>query len=335
VPTNAPYGTGTCASGQFPAIYTTLSTARGTADTALAHLEGWTDAQVPNRQKLMGQMAAYAGYSLLLMGEGMCAGAINLGPQMDSQALFAEAKLRFDRAVTFATAASDQTTLNLAYLGRARALLDMNQVAAAGTEAARIPTTFSVSTSPDATNARRQNVAFLHTAQQSWSSIDPSFRDLQLNGAADPRVLVTNTTKSGTAPGTIIWTPNKYPTISTAMPIARYAEAQLIVAEARVAASDLAGAQTAINNARNSGRTGMPQYDATGQTAAQVKAQIIEERRRELFLEGHRLGDIRRYGVTLSPATGSDYVTGGGKYGDQSCFPLPDVERINNPNIGS
>jgi hypothetical protein len=65
-----------------------------------------------------------------------------------------------------------------------------------------------------------------------------------------------------------------------------------------------------------------------------VKAQIVEERRRELYLEGHRLGDLRRLNIALTPATGSAYP-GGGAYGSLSCFPLPDVERINNPNIAS
>jgi hypothetical protein len=147
-------------------------------------------------------------------------------------------------------------------------------------------------------------------------------------------VLVTNTNAPGTAPGTTIWTASKYPAITTGIAIAKYAEAQLIIAEARVAANDIPGAAAAINAARNT-RAGMPAYDPTGQTAADVRAQIIEERRRELFLEGHRLGDIRRYQLPLNPAPGTAYTTGGGTYGTQNCFPLPDVERINNPNIGS
>ena len=330
---NANYGTQGCgAANQQPAIYTTLSTARGVADTALAKLEGWTDEQVPNRSKLIGQAAAYAGYSLTLLGESMCSAAINLSPEMTPAELFAEAKARFDKAVTAATTANDAATLNFALVGRARVLANTGNLPAAATDAALVPATFVYNFAAGGTDTRRQNFVFLHSAQNSQSSIDPSFRAVTLNGAPDPRVAVTNTNRNGTAPGTVIWTANKYATLTTAMPIAKYAEAQLIIAEAKVATNDLTGAAAAINAARNT-RTGMPQYDVTGQTAAQVRAQIIEERRRELFLEGHRLGDIRRFQLALNPAPGSAYATGGGTYGDQSCFPLPDVEKINNPNI--
>jgi hypothetical protein len=49
-------------------------------------------------------------------------------------------------------------------------------------------------------------------------------------------------------------------------------------------------------------------------------------------VEGHRLGDIRRYAIPFTPAAGATYQYGG-QYGTQTCFPLPDVERINNPTI--
>ena len=330
---NANYGTQGCgAANQQPAIYTTLSTARGVADTALAKLEGWTDEQVPNRSKLIGQAAAYAGYSLTLLGESMCSAAINLGPEMTPAELFTEAKSRFDKAIPAAQAANDAATLNFALVGRARVLANTGNLAAAATDASLVPPTFVYNFLAGGTDTRRQNFVFLHGAQNSQSSIDPSFRAVTLNGAPDPRVAVTNTNRNGTAPGTQIWTSNKHASLTTAMPIAKYAEAQLIIAEAKLATNDLAGAAAAINAARNT-RTGMPQYDVTGQTAADVRAQIIEERRRELFLEGHRLGDIRRFQVPLNPAPGTAYTTGGGTYGDLSCFPLPDVEKINNPNI--
>lgn len=332
--TNATYGTGTCAANQQPAIYSPLSTARGSADTVLARLRSWDDASLPSgvsRIRLIGQAAAYAGYSLVLLGEGMCTAAVNLSAELTSAQLFSEAKIRFDSAVVAATTAGDATTLNLALLGRARTLLNLKQTAEAGVDAAKIPATFVSSTGTDNVQVRRQNFSFLSINQNNWNTVDVSFRGLTINGAPDPRVAVTNTSRAGTAVGTIVWTPDKYSLITTPTPIARYAEAQLIVAEAKQAAGDLAGAAAAINIVRAS-RAGVPAYDVTGQSGAQVLATIIEDRRRELFLEGHRLGDIRRYALAITPAAGTAYA-GGGLYGTQSCFPLPDVERINNPNI--
>ena len=337
LPTNASYGTQTCTAGnQQPGIYTTLSTARGSADTVLARLKEWTDAQMPagvNRTRLIGQAAAYAGYSLVLLGEGMCSAAINVGPELTPDQLFAEAKSRFDEAVTAATAANDQPTLNLALLGRARTLLDMKQPAQAAADAAKIPATFVAATGTDNVNVRRQNFSFLAVNQNNWATVDASFRGLTLpNGSPDPRVAVTNTNKAGTAQGTIVWTPDKYATLTTVMPIARYAEAQLIVAEASAAAGNVAGAVAAINAVRAT-HTGVPPLEAGSFTAATIQAQIVEERRRELYLEGHRLGDMRRLGIAFTPAAGAAYPGGGGTYGTLTCFPLPDVERVNNPNI--
>jgi starch-binding outer membrane protein, SusD/RagB family len=328
-----PYAGG-CGAFQQPGFYTALSTARADADTVYARMTAWTDAQVPNRERLLGQLMSYGGYSLIMLGEGMCSAAINVGPELTSAQLFEEAKLRFDKAVTHSTAASDAAGLNMARLGRARALRNLGNLAAAATDAALIPPAFALNISTDATNVRRQNSVFVHITQSFFGTVEPSFRNVTLGSAPDPRVAVTNSGRVGTASSTPIWTPNKYPAITSPIPVARYAEAQLIVAEARIAAGDLPGAAAAINAARNSsGRTGLPLYDATGQTAAQVRTQLIEERRRELFLEGHRLWDIRYFALPLSPAAGAAYTPGGGTYGELRCFPLPNVERNNNPNI--
>jgi len=332
LPTIAPYGTGVCAAAQTAPIYTTLSIARANGDTVAARLESWSDTEVPNRTKLIAQSYLYAGYALTLLGEAMCSAAINVGPELTPAQLFAEAKTRFDKAVAAATTANDAAVLNLALLGRARTLLDLGDKAGAGADAAKIPAGFVANISTDAANVRRQNYVFLGVNQSQWASVDPSFRGLTVNGAPDPRVAVTNTGRVSTVPGVIIWTPDKYTGLGSTIPLARYAEAQFIVAESKLAANDIAGAVAAINIVR-AARSIAP-YDATGQTQAQVLAQIVEERRRELFLEGHRLGDLRRYGLPILPAAGTPFVSGG-VYGTQTCFPLPDVERINNPNIGS
>jgi hypothetical protein len=100
-------------------------------------------------------------------------------------------------------------------------------------------------------------------------------------------------------------------------------EEQLILAEAQGGQA----AVDAINRVRAAHN--LPAY--TGGTA-NVAAQIREERQRELFLEGSRLWDMRRFDVALFPATGTPFPKGG-VYGDARCLPLPDVERANNPNL--
>jgi starch-binding outer membrane protein, SusD/RagB family len=77
---------------------------------------------------------------------------------------------------------------------------------------------------------------------------------------------------------------------------------------------------------------GIPEFSSTD--PEEIRAQVIEERRREFFLEGHRMGDLRRVGGF------SDWNRAGTvnewtlfEFGGTECFPLPDVERRNNPNI--
>ena len=331
LPTNAAYGTNKCDFVQVPGIYTPLSVARASADTAAAALEKWTDAQVPNRSALIGTASAYGGYSLVLLGESMCSAAINLGPELTPAQLFAQAIIRFDTAVDAATRASDNTTLNFALLGRARAKLDAGDLTGAAADAALVPPGFIVQTSSDAVNTRRQNPIWNSTIFSFYSSVDTSFQKTY-DSTGDARIAYTSTGHLGTDGFTIVAYPNKDATADAPITIAKYSEAQLIIAENDVANSNLGGAILIINALQ--GAAGQPAYAPGTPTQAGVMAQIIEERRREFFLEGHRLGDLRRYDLPFLPAPGAPYGAGG-TYGSQTCFPLPDIERINNPNIGN
>ena len=329
---NSPVGTSTCTAQQFAGVYTPLSVARASNDVAVAHLEGWTDAQVPDRDHLIAEASAYAGYSLLLLGEGMCSAALDLGPEILPPQLFADAVVRFDTAVAAATRAGDSQTLHLALLGRARAQLDLGKPAAAATDARQIPPGFEVDIDHDATATRRQNLVYIQILQSAFASVDTSIQNRYAAAPQDPRIAVASTGKLGSDGHTVIWYPKKDAQATSPQALARYAEAQLIIAENDVSTGDLAGAVAIINDLRTA--AGLSAFNPVTLTAPVVMAEIVEQRRREFFLEGHRLGDIRRLGLPLSPATGAPYVSGG-TYADQSCFPLPNVERINNPNLGS
>ncbi|HEV2179731.1 MAG TPA: RagB/SusD family nutrient uptake outer membrane protein [Gemmatimonadaceae bacterium] len=325
---DSPYGTNDCTAQQQPGVYTPLSVARASNDVAVQHLEGWTDAQVPDRSHLIAVASAYGGYSFVLMGEGMCSAAFDLGPEEQPQQIFTDAMVRFDTAVAAATRANDATTLNLALLGRARTELDLGNSAAAATDAALIPAGFEVDIDHDATATRRQNLVFIQTILAQFGSIDTSIIN-RFTADNDPRIAVTSTGALGSDGHTIVWFANKDAAATSPQALAKFSEAQLIIAENDVNTGDLNGAVTILNALREAAN--QPDYSG-GLTAPAVMADIVEQRRRELFLEGHRLGDIRRLGLPLSPAVGAPYVDGG-TYADQSCFPLPNVERINNPNL--
>lgn len=115
-----------------------------------------------------------------------------------------------------------------------------------------------------------------------------------------------------------------------------------MVAEVSARTGDLATARTLINAMHTA--VGIPGYDlANSDTQDQVLTQVIEERRREMFVEGaYRFNDHLRLmgtpqavpfkgtpGSVLHPSGIDDT---GLPYGSTTCFPLPLVERANNPN---
>jgi starch-binding outer membrane protein, SusD/RagB family len=156
-------------------------------------------------------------------------------------------------------------------------------------------------------------------------SVYSAFHNATVDGVPDPRVPLQNTGARGVNGFTPMWNQLKYTSLSSPIPIARWAEAQLIIAEVE-------GGQEAvqiINTLR--ARHGLPAFSSND--PQEIRNQVIQERLRELFLEGHHLGDLIRYNLPLDPAPGQPFGNGG-LYGDMRCMPLPDVERLNNPNIG-
>ena len=309
-------------------VYTPLSTARFSADTILTSLQGWTDAQVPNRQDLIAQAAAYAGYSYLLLGEGFCSMAIGGGKAQTPQEIFALAEQRFATALAAAQAAGDNDILDLAYVGRARTRLDLGNTQGAASDAAQVPPGYVHVITASAASSRRNNRIYAQSGvggtAGSALSVGPTYRNVTFQGVPDPRVKVFDAQQTATE-GTPLFFQQKFNSLSDPLPMATGTEAQLILAEVK-------GGQTAVDiiNALHD-RAGLPHFSATDPAA--IQAQVIEERRRELWLQGNRFYDINRLKLPLDPAPGTAYRKGG-TYGSTVCLPLPDVETQNNPNLG-
>jgi starch-binding outer membrane protein, SusD/RagB family len=334
-PGDSRYGTSSC---EALGVYVPLSTARFTADQALHLLEGWTDDQMPqgvNRTALIAKSAAYAGYAYLLLGEGFCEAAIDQSAPLPPQELFALAEQRFTQAIDAAASvggAPADSIRFMALVGRARARLDQSsatpaKLALAAADAALVPAGFVKTASASNTSGRRQNRVYAQNNQTDGVTVGPRYRGLTVNGVPDPRVPVADAGRNSND-GNRMWLQGKYAGLSAPLPIATYDEAQLILAEAALRGGSPTNAVNIINALR--ARAGIGGY-AGDMSAAAVTDLLIEERRRELFLEGQHLYDTIRFNLTLQPATGSPFAKGG-VYGTTKCLPLPNVERLNNPN---
>lgn len=328
--TNGIYGTAGCAATQSPGIYLPLATARFDADHAIANLTTWTDAQVPGRTGLLAVADLYAGFSYSFLGMAMCQAAFDNGPAVNQKGMFALAEARFTDAIANAQASGADSVKFAAYVGRARVRLYQGNTAGAAADAQLVPKGFVMNASTSGTALRLYNRVYAVTKQYGDYSIPSFSQNMKTeNGEVDPRSATQLAgTRSANNNQTIIYTPNKYIAGDAApIPLARYEEAQLILAEVQ------GGAQAvAIINAMRAD-VGLLPY--TGLTdAASIKNLVIDERRRVLFLEGTRNYDIERFGIPFNPPVGANFPVGGGTYGNTTCLPLPDVEKNNNPSLG-
>jgi len=325
IPAEPLYGTSSCTG---MGIYTPLSTARFSADYILENLQAWSNDDVPNRQELIARAAAYSGYSHLLLGEAFCTVAIDLSAELPSASVIQMAVDRFTTAMEAAQASGATDILNFARVGRARAYLGLGQEANAMSDAQAVPPDFEWVATASGDFSRRSNRIYAQNGLGSTAgtalSVGEDYRNLTYNGDPDPRVPVSDFIRVNTD-GTDLYLQLKYSSLDDPLPIATGDEARLIVAEVQ-------GGQTAVDiiSALHAA-VGLDPFP--GGSESEIAAQVIEERNRELWLEGHRFFDIRRLTLPLVPAPGTPYRKGG-TYGDNRCFPLPDVEIRNNPNVG-
>ncbi len=321
------YATGDC-SGTAPTVYEPLSTARWLADDALRRLDAWGDEQVPNRTELTATASVVAGYSLTFLGEAMCSAALDQGPEMTPDEIFTEADARFSRAIEAAQTSGNYDMLNVARVGRARARMNRGRGADATADAALVPEGFRYEFPYSNADASTENKLYALMNRELMATVEPAYRNMTFKGKADPRVVAVDLGLQGPGTDIEIWGTPKYSSLDSPIPLARWEEAQLIIAEAALDDGQLQKAVDIISKLH--ARVGLAAFASTD--AAEIRKQLIYERGAELFLEGQHMQDLERFNLPLVPAPGSPFYHGG-VYSDQICFPLPEVEYLNNTNI--
>jgi starch-binding outer membrane protein, SusD/RagB family len=243
---------------------------------------------------------------------------------------------------------------NLARIGRARTLLNLNRPADAAAAVPRCrPASYSTS-STRRTPTRQQNAGFVYQYQgRRWSVADrKGTNGLPFRSASDPRVPWVRGT-GGLATGfdnSPLFLQQKYTEFGSAVVLASGMEARLIEAEAALRA----GTRRVADDPERP--QGQPARDTTRLPASRVSTGslrspirattarqdlLFRERAFWLYLTSHRLGDLRRlirqYGRTADQVfpTGEYGVwhpDKSGEYGPDLNFPIPFDEQ-NNPNF--
>lgn len=305
-------------------FYVGLSRARFMADDAFERIAAFDAAELPlNKALAQAQLATYGGFAYTMLGEGFCEAAIAGGPILSRNAVFELAAGKFATALTLAQEANDASLLNTARVGRARVLLNLGRGAEAASLAREVPEGFTRNATYSTVTGRRYNRLWVTTVRNRYLSAAPAYRDLTLEGEPDTRVTLDFNGSVGHDNFTPLYLQTKYPTANSPIPLASWREAQLIVAEAELGQSavDRINALRTFHN--------LPLYQPTALDDATILGQVLEERRRELFLEGRRLNDKLRHDLPFP--SGQNHK--GEPYGPTTCMPLPNVERFSNPNI--
>jgi hypothetical protein len=309
----------------------------------------------------IGEMWFIKGYAELQSALDFCngqpfadlsSGSPDLGTPLSGEDAFKLALTSFDSALAVVGSLTDSISLRVKYsaqVGRGRALLGLGQQSEAGAAVAGIPTTFSFNLTWPGTQGKEDNLIWgLASSARRYTMQDSSDRQggiipnaMPFVSAKDPRVPSVQTPKFGFDGSTPYDGQLVFPSFNSPVPVANYVDAQLILAEAQLAANDATWLTTL--NALRTGPTNigaitvnnMPALTDPGTDSARIEL-LFRERAFWTFGRGQRLGDLRReirvYNKTpaqVFPGEGGINPRKNSSYGPDVNLPVPQAERNN------
>ena len=336
----------------LPSIYNPLQRTRYAGEEVARRLTA-IYADSANRKLEVGYAYAFGGYGSELLAEFMCEAPVHadsgaLAPTVLSQ----RAVAHFEQAIAIAnafqaaggSAVRADSLRNLARVGGARAALQAGDNAKAIALASAVPAGF-VYWSNYSTNSTGEYNRFDADSKGANANLgmDARFRSV---GNTDPRLRFNPTGRTGHNQTTVLFIPfqpNSFSGwVSTigGTPAAFERNTRIRVAsglEARYIRAEAEGA-TALTLALVNERRAVGGEAALDPStpAADIMAALREQRSRDFYLDGHRMGDLRRYkakGINdprhIFP-TGPHPNAAWGNYETADCFIPTTAERIGN-----
>jgi hypothetical protein len=330
--------------------YRNLHRARSGASRTIGILEEFAPTPAAN----IGEVYALRGFTEVFFAEMYCSGVPfseedgvtnTFGQPQTSAQILTRAVASFDEAI--AKTGTDPRS-NMAKIGKARALLNQGQFAAAAAAVSGVPTSYKYEILHSAATGRQTNGI--------WTALSPNASRyavrnneggspmVWLQTPADPRMPWVPSQRQGFN-GTALQLPTqlKYVDRSAPVVVAGGIEARLIELEAQLQANTQAARDAVfagLNNLRATASTpAIAPITAAPATQAAAVDLLFQERAYWMWLTGHRLGDLRRlirqYGRTANqvfPTGDTPPGVAANTYGSDVNFIIPRDE-FNNPNF--
>lgn len=277
------------------------------------------------------RVSMYDGFAKTWIADGWCSAAFNgEGPEYSSNEVYALAEAEFTEAIDAANA--EDEVRQGALVGRARVRLILGDDAGALADAMQVDPAFVLLALYSTNTVEQNNRAWWHNWGYGNISVDYrvwSGLTIDDTDVPDPRVQLQLDPIPAYDQGQPLWAAEKISAAGSPLVLASGDEAQMIIAE-------IEGGETAVEiiNATRA-RNGVAIEWSPGADPNEIRDKVIDERARTLFLEGTRMGDLRRYitkfGLNLFPTE----TPQGDASHDNVCWPLPLSERQNNPGLAS
>ncbi len=345
--------------------YRRIHQARAEAYQALRALQQYQ----PKAAAKIGEMWFVKGYAEMQSASDFCngqpfadlaAGAAGTSTPLSGADAYKLALASFDSTLAAVGAATDTASLRVKYaaqVGRGRTLLNLGQPAEALAAVAGIPRTFTFNLTYPGAGKEDNLMWVLNISAKRYTvqdSLDPQGgvipNALPFVTSKDPRIGAVRTTGAngrqvtGFDGVTPLDLQGVFPTSAAPAPVANYVDAQLITAEAQLAAGNPAWLATL--NALRAGPTNIGTINVSGLApladpgAPDARlALLFRERAFWTFGRGERLGDLRReirvYNrpvTAVFPGQGGINPRKNAAYGPDVNLPVPQAER-NNPSF--
>ena len=297
-----------------------------------------------SKSTLMAQVRTTEAWADLILGMDYCESTLEPnGPRQPDSEVIKASIAKFADAITISQAAGATDYINWATAGRARAnllagnypaaLADAQAVAANYEKRALYSTSSATHFPGNQLHINRNRSGGLHRLW--WSQVDTTpalgtgnaravlFVKDPWTNVADRRMAVLHAPgQLGVNNSTPHYSIDKYSDYAASITITSKREMNLIAAEVHWRSGNLQGAIDAMNLNRTRAGVALAPF-AMPLTADQVRDRLLSERFAELFVEGHRLADLNRFGL-MTQRLGP---------GRAAKLPLSRTEILNNPSL--